>query len=39
MNYLCARDLEVGLLFNFGAAAQFHRIAFTNQRKTRSPRP
>jgi GxxExxY protein len=35
MNYLCACDLEVGLLFNFGAAAQFDRIAFTNERKTR----
>jgi GxxExxY protein len=35
MNYLCACDLEVGLLFNFGSAAQFDRIAFTNTRKTR----
>jgi GxxExxY protein len=34
MNYLCACDLEVALLFNFGAAAQFERIAFTNERKT-----
>ena len=34
-NYLCACDLEVGLLFNFGATAQFERIVFTNERKTR----
>jgi len=35
MNYLCASDLEVGLLFNFGAAVQFDRTVFTNDRKTR----
>ena len=33
MNYLRACDLEVGMLFNFGATCQFDRIVFTNLRK------
>ena len=35
MNYLCACDVEVAILFNFGPATQFERIVFTNERKTR----
>ena len=39
INYLCACDLEVGLLFNFGAATQFQRLAFMNERKMRPHLP
>lgn len=30
MNYLKATDLEVGLLLNFGAKAEFQRVIFSN---------
>jgi len=33
LNYLRATDVEVGLLFNFGPAAQFRRYVFGNDRK------
>lgn len=39
LNYLRATDIEVGLLFNFGPAAQFRRYACENDRKNpRNPR-
>jgi GxxExxY protein len=33
LNYLCATEIEVGLLFNFGPKAQFRRYVFENDRK------
>ncbi|MGA9980593.1 MAG: GxxExxY protein [Candidatus Sulfotelmatobacter sp.] len=33
LNYLRATDIEVGLLLNFGAKAQFRRLAYENERK------
>jgi len=33
LNYLCATDVEVGFLFNFGEKPQFKRGLFTNDRK------
>ena len=35
LNYLRATNIEVGLLFNFGPAPQFRRLAFDNSRKGR----
>ena len=34
-NYLKATDIEVGLLLNFGPAADFRRVIFSNSRKIR----
>jgi hypothetical protein len=33
MNYLKAKEIEVGLLLNFGVDAEFKRIIYTNDRK------
>src|ERR1700733_3032037 len=33
LNYLRATDVEVGLLLNFGAKAQFRRLVYENERK------
>jgi hypothetical protein len=33
LNYLRATAIEVGMLFNFGPAAQFRRYVFENARK------
>ncbi len=33
LNYLRATEIEVGLLFNFGAEPQFRRFVFDNERK------
>ena len=33
LNYLRATQIEVGMLFNFGPAAQFKRYVFENERK------
>ena len=33
LNYLRATQMEVGLLLNFGPAAQFRRLVFENERK------
>ena len=33
LNYLRATDIEVGLLLNFGARAQFRRLVYENERK------
>lgn len=33
LNYLRATQIEVGLLLNFGPAAQFRRLVFNNERK------
>jgi len=33
LNYLRATDIEVGLLLNFGAAPQFRRLVYENERK------
>jgi GxxExxY protein len=33
LNYLRATDIEVGLLLNFGAKAQFRRLVYENERK------
>jgi GxxExxY protein len=33
LNYLRATQIEVGMLFNFGPAAQFRRYVFENERK------
>jgi GxxExxY protein len=33
LNYLPATQIEVGMLFNFGPAAQFKRYVFENERK------
>lgn len=39
LNYLRATDVEVGLLFNFGPAAQFRRYVLENLKKNpRNPR-
>jgi len=35
LNYLRATNIEIGLLFNFGPAPQFRRLAFDNSRKGR----
>jgi len=33
LNYLRATEIEVGLLLNFGAKAQFRRLVYENERK------
>jgi len=35
LNYLRATDVEVGLLFNFGAKAEFKRYVFDNLKQNR----
>jgi GxxExxY protein len=35
--YLCATNLEVGLVLHFGRAAQFHRVVCENRFKRRLP--
>ncbi len=35
LNYLRATNIEIGLLFNFGPAPQFRRLAFDNSHKGR----
>lgn len=39
LNYLRASDFEVGLILNFTHKAEFERLVFGNQRKTRSRPP
>jgi GxxExxY protein len=39
LNYLRASDMEVGLLMNFGARAQFKRQYYDNERKARREAP
>ncbi len=39
LNYLRASDMEVGLLLNFGAKAQFERLYYDNERKARREPP
>jgi GxxExxY protein len=39
LNYLRASDMEVGLLLNFGARAQFKRRYYDNERKARREAP
>jgi GxxExxY protein len=39
LNYLRASDMEVGLLLNFGARAQFKRQYYDNDRKARREPP
>ena len=34
LNYLRATNIEVGILFNFGAKAEFKRYLFDNEKKT-----
>lgn len=33
LNYLRAKDIEVGFLFNFGIKPEFRRLVFENSRK------
>ena len=35
--YLCATQIEVGLLLHFGRSAKFHRVVCENRLKRRSP--
>jgi hypothetical protein len=35
LNYLRATDIEVGMLFKFGARAEFERYLFDNDKKIR----
>ena len=35
LNYLCATDVELGLLFNFGPSVEFRRLVWSNVRKKR----
>jgi len=37
LNYLRATKMEVGLLLNFGKKAEFRRLIFTNDRKSKMP--
>lgn len=39
LNYLRASDIEVALLLNFGAKAQFKRFYYDNERKARREPP
>lgn len=40
LNYLRATEIEIGLLMNFGAKAEFKRFVFDNYRKhNRDPKP
>ncbi len=39
MNYLKATEIEVGLLLNFGPKAEFKRVVFGNDRKSRPASP